>query len=574
MRNDGAYFERKVIMSKKIRSLISGVLCAAMTVSAFTSVSVTEVSAETLLLKNQLEKATSQQILADMGMGWNLGNTLDATGKSKLSTETSWGNPKATQELIDTVKSLGFNTVRIPVTWYKHVDDNYTIDTKWLDRVQEVVDYCYNDGLYVILNTHHDCRQELTGSIKGYTPSSTYYTKSEQFIDSVWTQVAERFKDYDYHLIFETMNEPRLIGSSYEWWFNKNSVPSKVKDSIDCINKLNQSAVDVIRASGSRNAGRLIMCPGYDASVDGATVSGFRLPTDISGNSNRIVLSVHGYSPYDFAMGTAASTYGDEQKQQLRDWTMTPIKTNYIDKGIPVVMGEFSSTASKSLSERLKWATDYAGLASAMNMPIVLWDNNAYENSDASERHGYIDRSTNQLYENQGQVLNDLFAPYKALEAQRLAAATSTITVSCTVSGEDAVAKAGTINVSVIAEDNSDLGTFEVNNGKAAITGRFDDSNHTLYFNAKHCAEKGIVVTINNGQPTEAVSEKLNLIGDVDGDGKLTSADLLLTKSHIKGVAPLTGYELSCADVDGNGEIKAGDLLAMKSHIKAVTPLW
>ena len=98
----------------------------------------------------------------------------------------------------------------------------------------------------------------------------------------------------------KTLNEPRLIGTRYEWWFDKWNIPSEVKDAIDCINKLNQKAVDTIRATGSNNRGRLIMCPGYDASIDGATVSGFKLPTDISGNKNRIAVSVHAYSPYNF----------------------------------------------------------------------------------------------------------------------------------------------------------------------------------------------------------------------------------------------------------------------------------
>lgn len=138
--------------------------------------------------------------------------------------------------------------------------------------------------MYVILNIHHDTKSSASASGAGYYPRSSAYSSSEKFVTSVWSQAAEYFKDYDYHLIFETLNEPRLIGTGYEWWFNKWNIPSEVKDAIDCINKLNQKAVDTIRDTGSNNRGRLIMCPGYDASIDGATVSGFKLPTDISGN--------------------------------------------------------------------------------------------------------------------------------------------------------------------------------------------------------------------------------------------------------------------------------------------------
>ena len=232
--------------------------------------------------------------------------------------------------------------------------------------------------------------------------------------------MAEYFKDYDYHLIFETLNEPRLIGTGYEWWFNKWSIPSEVKDAIDCINKLNQKAVDTIRNTGSNNRGRLIMCPGYDASIDGATVSGFKLPTDISGNKNRIAVSVHAYSPYNFAMNVGSgstSTYTSSIKSELRDLFST-LKSNFRDKGIPVVIGEFGSTDKNNTAERVKWATDYTALAKKNNIPCVLWDNNAfavYNGSSIvlnSEYHGYINRKDNTVTSPAKDVIEALMKPY------------------------------------------------------------------------------------------------------------------------------------------------------------------
>ena len=411
--------ERMKSVSKRYLSFILSLLMA---MTIFIGLDLGDINAQALS-GDTLKNADTEAILEDMSLGWNLGNSLDATGGSGLDTETSWSNPKTTQALIDKVKSLGFNTVRVPVSWGKHVSgDNYTIDSAWLARVKEVVDYCYKNDMYVILNIHHDTKSSASASGAGYYPRSSAYSSSEKFVTSVWSQAAEYFKDYDYHLIFETLNEPRLIGTGYEWWFNKWSIPSEVKDAIDCINKLNQKAVDTIRDTGSNNKGRLIMCPGYDASIDGATVSGFKLPTDISGNKNRIAVSVHAYSPYNFAMNIdtsngATSTYSSYIRDELKNLFST-LKSNFRDKGIPVVIGEFGSTDKNNTAERVKWATDYTALAKKNNIPCVLWDNNAfavYNGSNIvlnSEYHGYINRKNNTVTSPAKDVIEALMKPY------------------------------------------------------------------------------------------------------------------------------------------------------------------
>ena len=409
--------ERMKSVSKRYLSFILSLLMA---MTIFIGLDLGDINAQALS-GDTLKNADTEAILEDMGLGWNLGNSLDATGGSGLDTETSWSNPKTTQALIDKVKSLGFNTVRVPVSWGKHVSgDNYTIDSAWLARVKEVVDYCYKNDMYVILNIHHDTKSSASASGAGYYPRSSAYSSSEKFVTSVWSQAAEYFKDYDYHLIFETLNEPRLIGTRYEWWFDKWSIPSEVKDAIDCINKLNQKAVDTIRDTGSNNRGRLIMCPGYDASIDGATVSGFKLPTDISGNKNRIAISVHAYSPYNFAMNVGSgstSTYTSSIKNELQDLFST-LKSNFRDKGIPVVIGEFGSTDKNNTAERVKWATDYTALAKKNNIPCVLWDNNAFAvyNGNSivlnSEYHGYINRKNNTVTSPAKDVIEALMKPY------------------------------------------------------------------------------------------------------------------------------------------------------------------
>ena len=407
-------------MKSVSKRYLSFILSLLMAMTIFIGLDLGDINAQALS-GDTPKNADTEAILEDMGLGWNLGNSLDATGGSGLDTETSWSNPKTTQALIDKVKSLGFNTVRVPVSWGKHVSgSNYTIDSAWLARVKEVVDYCYKNDMYVILNIHHDTKSSASASGAGYYPRSSAYSSSEKFVTSVWSQMAEYFKDYDYHLIFETLNEPRLIGTGYEWWFNKWSIPSEVKDAIGCINKLNQKAVDTIRATGSNNRSRLIMCPGYDASIDGATVSGFKLPTDISGNKNRIAVSVHAYSPYNFAMNVGSgstSAYTSSIKSELRDLFST-LKSNFRDKGIPVVIGEFGSTDKNNTAERVKWATDYTALAKKNNIPCVLWDNNAFAvyNGNSivlnSEYHGYINRKNNTVTSPAKDVIEALMKPY------------------------------------------------------------------------------------------------------------------------------------------------------------------
>ena len=473
--------ERMKSVSKRYLSFILSLLMA---MTIFIGLDLGDINAQALS-GDTLKNADTEAILEDMGLGWNLGNSLDATGGSGLDTETSWSNPKVTKALIDKVKSLGFNTVRVPVSWGKHVSgDNHTIDSAWLARVKEVVDYCYKNDMYVILNIHHDTKSSASASGAGYYPRSSAYSSSEKFVTSVWSQAAEYFKDYDYHLIFETLNEPRLIGTGYEWWFNKWSIPSEVKDAIECINKLNQKAVDTIRNTGSNNRGRLIMCPGYDASIDGATVSGFKLPTDISGNKNRIAVSVHAYSPYNFAMNVGSgstSTYTSSIKDELQNLFST-LKSNFRDKGIPVVIGEFGSTDKNNTAERVKWATDYTALAKKNNIPCVLWDNNAfavYNGSNIvlnSEYHGYINRKNNTVTSPAKDVIEALMKPYGkkadlncSSSVTIVAGQSKNIGASSSTSGAVLTYKSTTPSICTV-DKNGNVTAFKTGTGYVTVT--------------------------------------------------------------------------------------------------------
>ncbi len=346
----------------------------------------------------KLSGNTASEITAMMTTGWNLGNTFDATNGSNngyaLDAETSWGQPETTQEMITAVRKAGFNTIRIPVSWGKHSNfkedpENFTISEEWMARVKEVVDYCYNEDLFVILNIHHD---NNSGNII-YTLKDD--GKSEFFIRGVWRQIAEAFKDYDQHLVFEIMNEPRLVGTSYEWYFNPDAPPAQVIPALEMLNKFNQIGVDEIRGNGSaENKDRVIMCPGYAACKEGCMTSYFQMPTDET--PNRLALSLHAYRPYDLCLGSV-STWKDSYSSEIKAYFKDVYEKFIAGMGIPVIIGEESCSARfkrnvySNQEDRLKWVEAYYSVIKEYGMPAVLWDNNVFK-SNAGEAHGHFNR--------------------------------------------------------------------------------------------------------------------------------------------------------------------------------------
>ena len=342
---------------------------------------------------------TATQVVSDMRVGWNIGNSLDSYGQKAnfpytSSNETYWGNPKTTKALIDAVAEAGFNTIRIPVSWGQYTTgSNYQIPDFFMNRVKEVVDYCIANDMYVILNTHHDINNDYCF----YVPNNANKSRSEAYFKSVWTQIGNEFKDYDYHLVFETMNEPRLVGHSEEWWFPRNNPSSDIKEAVACINDYNQVALDAIRATGGNNATRCVMVPGYDASIEGCMTDSFAMPKDSA--SNRLILSVHAYIPYYFALAsdTYTTKFDDSNKGDI-DSFFNDLNSKFLSKNVPVIVGETSATNRNNTTERVKWADYYWGAAAKYsNVAMILWDNNIYENNSAGsdgECHRYIDRNS------------------------------------------------------------------------------------------------------------------------------------------------------------------------------------
>lgn len=350
----------------------------------------------------KLSGNTAKEIAAMMTTGWNLGNTLDATGSSNLNSEMSWGQPKTTQEMITAVHKAGFNTIRIPVSWGKHAEpyfgdeDGYEIDEDWMARVKEVVDYAYNEEMFVIINIHHD---NNSGNLIYKLKEDG---KSDIFIQRIWRQIAEAFKDYDQHLIFEIMNEPRLVGSSYEWYFDVDNPTKEVISALNVLNKFNQIGVDEIRNNGSdENKDRVIMCPGYAACYEGCMSPLFELPTDET--PDRLALSLHAYRPFDLCLG-GLSKWKDSYKKDIEDYFLPIYNKFIVEKNVPVIIGEESCSARFSANEytnqedRLNWVEAYYGVTKKFGMPAILWDNNVFENN-GGEAHGHLNRKTLKWYD-------------------------------------------------------------------------------------------------------------------------------------------------------------------------------
>ena len=340
------------------------------------------------------------EIARAMTIGWNLGNTMDATGTSGMLSETSWGQPYTEKAMIDGLAASGIKTIRIPVSWHNHIIDKetYTISPEWMARVKTIVDYAIENGMYVIINSHHDNyeKPDKMPAANGYYPNNVNLPESQRFLYNVWGQITTAFNNgYDEHLIFETMNEPRPAGTSCEWWF---SADSRCIEAAKCLLEMNQTALDAIRASGGNNAKRFVMCPALQASENAATSSSFRMPQDIT--EGRLILSIHAYTPYSFAMESPGErTFTAAHKAELNTM-FSKLQKKFIDNGYPVVIGEYGATNKDNLEERIAWFDYFLRTAKGYGIPCILWDNGVWKtrttadgSPDYSEGYGYYNRT-------------------------------------------------------------------------------------------------------------------------------------------------------------------------------------
>jgi len=335
--------------------------------------------------QSTMTSMTSVQLTAAMGTGWNLGNTLEAIGG-----ETAWGNPMASRQLIDAVKAAGFNTIRIPVSWSNFSDTaNFTINPVWMNRVQEVVDYAIANNMYVIMNEHWD-----NGWMQPTYAQQVYVNNR---LGIMWKQIATRFRDYDHHLIFAGTNEV-MVTDNY-------GTPTTEYYTVQ--NSFNQTFVTAVRTTGGRNAYRYLAVQGFNTNID-HTISFAVMPQDVI--ANRLLMEVHFYDPFNFTLADANTitqwgslttdpsraeawaneTYVDTQFQRM--------KTNFTDKGIGVILGEYGAISRTDVPGhevfRLHWADYVSTSARSHGLVPVWWDAGLPLNNHSM---GIFDRSTGQV---------------------------------------------------------------------------------------------------------------------------------------------------------------------------------
>lgn len=310
-----------------------------------------------------MRNITAMQMSKEMVPGWNIGNTLDAT-----PTETSWGNPLINQALMTGIKNAGFKSIRLPVTWTPHVDANDNIDPVWMARVTQVVKYARNAGLYVVLNIHHE---------GGWLNNTLYANQAANNarLAKLWTQIANNFKDFDDYLLFANLNE---VGKENAPW----GVPPQ-KEWLDVQNGYHQVFVNTVRGTGGNNAKRQLVVQGYFTNID-TSYDYAVLPTDTV--ANRLFFEVHYYDPYNFTINGDSTMWqwGASATNPTETWANEPyvdaefqkMKTRFIDKGVPVILGEYGAYLKPAYPGmapyRKAWA-EYVTRSSVQHGLVPMW---------------------------------------------------------------------------------------------------------------------------------------------------------------------------------------------------------
>lgn len=295
---------------------------------------------------------TAASFMASMNTGWNLGNSLDThhkatKGEANLNQETLWGNPTVTKQLIDYIRAQGFNTIRVPVSWYYHTytDENgqMRVHPEWLARVKEVVNYCIADGMYVIMDSHHDNKIFYVGADAGD------FAAVCNRATTIWTDIANYFNDVDGHLIFEAFNETDNIkrGRTFS------------QEAATQMNQLNQVFVNTVRATGGNNSQRLLIIPTLFHKYTDDVLNAFVLPKDTA--SGKLLTAVHFYSQ-------VVDQYIDQDFARLQSFSARV--------GAPMVITEWGTTTKfKPAGFRAVHASNYVARAAARGIKCVYWDN-------------------------------------------------------------------------------------------------------------------------------------------------------------------------------------------------------
>lgn len=596
-------------MNKKslLKRLLSGIIAAAVTASlAFTG---SVFAANTAGEGASFEDLSQNEIVEAMAPAWNLGNQLEAVSGNKAS-ETAWGNPVITQETLKMVKDAGFKAVRIPVSYFARIGaaPNYTIEADWLKRIKEVVDMAMAEGLYAIINMHGDGYTSMVNNgawLLCNAPADEQPAIKAKY-EACWKQIATTFKDYDEHLIFESMNEEfdgGYSGPQLEYYQN--------------INAYNQIFVDTVRKTSENNSKRWLLVPGWNTDIGYTTGNyGFEIPTDtnrassIPADEQRIMISVHYYNPWDFCGEGKFNKieWGTEAEVKTLQDLFTNCYNKFVAKGYPVIIGETGAVDQDNLDSRVKFYSEVCKAARSRGMVPVVWDNNGH--GTGPDKFGLFNRSTFEV--TQPEIIDAIMKAYegdplpfvpsvpytkddalgiiystKKKDATLLAAGTAgddlagatqvKVTFDCapdvsfnqyanlniitddkgnevSIPGDSDVV--GALGLTVTADLKSALKSGD-KYSISAYTSSWTDASDYVFLVGKLeflDANGNVLKTIDKN------SLPVGIMGDLNGDGEVTTADVGIINSYAKHVAEPTGDELRLADMDGSGDISTADV--------------
>ena len=490
------------------------------------------------------EGLTALEATRLMGNGINLGNTLEACDSNvgiktntPLSYETHWGQPKTTQAMIDGMKAAGFDTIRIPVAWMTNAthlyEGDYTIDADYMDRVEEVVRYARKAGMYVIVNDHWD------GGWYGMFGSESAETRAlaMEAYKGMWQQIAERFRDYSDYLIFESANEE--LGTRFDEnsaLYCSDSVVTYLNDDerYALTNEINQTFVDVVRATGGNNATRFLLIAGYGTNIDQTCDDRFQMPKDTV--DSKLMVSVHYYDPWSYCGASSAASatkWGKVSDYEYMDQQLAKM-TKFTEAGYGVVIGEYGALpCSDGLKDNtLAYHTAFLDACTKYNLTNCLWDcSGLYKR--VSQTFADDDILAMYLEKRQANEEGQDYADVQAAAAAEAAAAAAEAPVTF-------------LQDAVVVDDQTALAWIMWNDGSWALTHSVGDT-----YNADAISE-GLVAT--NAVITGEGKYTVGL--DFTGTAQGYSASVAFAAIGISnGEALYPNYLVNIKEVRINGEI-------------------
>ena len=497
---------------------------------------------------NTMRDITTMDLVKEMGVGINLGNTMEACGDwiaevdaewgdgilTVEEYETAWGSPVVTQKMIQGMADEGFGVVRVPVAWSNLMGDNYKINKDLDARVHEIVDWVIDADMYCIINIHWD-----NGWVNTFPDNKDECMKRYQ---SMWEQISDSFKDYGDHLMFESQNEE--LGWEKVW--NPWGGTEGKAESYALVNEINQKFVDVIRNSGGNNPKRHLLISGYNTGFDRTCDPLFKMPND---PAKRMAVSVHYYTPAGFAIlededadwAKARPTWGTADDYKELAANMDMMKQGYIDKGIPVIVGEYGCpTKGKEPDSVRLFISSVCKAAYERGLCPVLW----------STPGGHYNRETCKM---EDQELRKLLNEISGFQPKAHAETTTTTTTVTTTSSTSTTTSTTTITTTSTTTTVTDTATSAASvtttepvtsvttvptagkKGDANSDGNVDMSDVVLIMQALANPNK----FGENGTDEHHITREGMANGDVAGDNDgLTSGDALEIQLFLLGIKP------------------------------------